>query len=438
MKVIEILKELIAINSVNPFKTVIKDGTEIGIGNEEKITEYLESKLISRGFSVKRQTVQDAATVHNENNLIKIPSRYNLLASKGSGKKSLLFIGHMDTVDIKEGWETNPFEGVIKNENGKQTLYGLGANDMKAGLAAILAAIDAEEIKDYTLKVAFVCDEEFWSYGAVKLLESDFLDDVILAISPEVGDFNRKNSNQAIVLGRMGRTEYIFEITGVACHGAKARINKDAVNAVHESVKLQQHVIDYCKKNAKTFSHGELSITNSSYISQHHGGKAILSVPDKASFILDRSFVINENSESELEILKSLVEEAYEKNILDSRTVVSVKQRSRPTPICKPYFFPPEHKAVKFVTECVDSAASNHEYGIGYSVADENRLAERGITSIVVGPLGSRSHSPQEWVNVESIITLVQIYKKIIKNFRDYQKNNVPPHPKRGGFVKAL
>jgi len=292
---------------------------------------------------------------------------------------------------------------------------------MKGGLATILAGVDSENINDYVLKIAFVCDEEFWSYGTVKLIESDFLNDVVLAISPEIGDFNRKTSNQAIVLGRMGRLEYLFDITGIACHGAQARTNKEAVNAVHESVKLQNYLIEYCKKSAKTFSYRDISITNSAYISNHYGGKATLSVPDKASFVLDRSFVMNENPELELDVLKKVVAEAYEKKIIDSRAIVSVNPRNRPTLACKPYFLVPEHKAVKFITNCVDAVVGNHEYGIGYSVADENRLAEKGIPSIVVGPLGSECHAPQEQVNVQSLINLTSIYKKIISNFRSYE-----------------
>jgi|SRR3989344_4819383 len=421
MNVIKLLEEIIAIDSTNPFKTVIKDGKEIGIGNEGKIADYLEQKLTDSGFKVRRQIVQEATNTNYKGNIIEIPERCNLLASKGAGSKSLLLMGHMDTVEVKEGWKTNPFQAVEKTVNGRQVIYGLGANDMKGGLAAILAGVDSENVKDYALKIAFVCDEEYWSYGTVKLLESNFLDDVSLAVIPEIGDFNRKTSNQAIVLGRMGRLEYLFDITGIACHGAQARTNKESVNAVHESIKLQQHILDYCDNCAKTFSHKGISITNSAFISYHQGGKATLSVPDKASFVLDRSFVMNENPELELDILKQVVAEAYEKKIIDSRTIASVKLRNRPTPTCKPYFFSPEHKAVKFVTNCVDKVVGNHECGIGYSVADENRLAEKGIPSIVVGPLGSRSHSPQEWVDIQSLINLTSIYKKIISNFRSYE-----------------
>ena len=112
MSAMNLLKELIAINSVNPFKTVVKDGKEIGIGNEEKIAEYLENKLIASRFNVKRQIVQEETSAVKDGKEISVPKRYNLLASKGAGNKSLLFIGHMDTVDVKEGWKTNPFEAM--------------------------------------------------------------------------------------------------------------------------------------------------------------------------------------------------------------------------------------------------------------------------------------------------------------------------------------
>ena len=42
--------------------------------------------------------------------------------------------GHIDTVPVCEGWETDPFTPVIKDGR----MYGLGACDMKAGLACIL------------------------------------------------------------------------------------------------------------------------------------------------------------------------------------------------------------------------------------------------------------------------------------------------------------
>ena len=42
MKVIELLREIIRIDSTNPFKTIIKNGKEIGIGNEKKMPNILK------------------------------------------------------------------------------------------------------------------------------------------------------------------------------------------------------------------------------------------------------------------------------------------------------------------------------------------------------------------------------------------------------------
>ena len=52
---------------------------------------------------------------------------------------SVGFLGHTDTVEYIEGWNTNPFE--LAEKDGK--LFGLGACDMKGGIAAMLDAISS-------------------------------------------------------------------------------------------------------------------------------------------------------------------------------------------------------------------------------------------------------------------------------------------------------
>ncbi|HEX9153872.1 MAG TPA: M20/M25/M40 family metallo-hydrolase, partial [Candidatus Saccharimonadales bacterium] len=53
--------------------------------------------------------------------------RCNLII-RGKGEPKLFVLGHIDTVQPKEGWSTDPFKPVIRD--GK--LYGLGAADMKS------------------------------------------------------------------------------------------------------------------------------------------------------------------------------------------------------------------------------------------------------------------------------------------------------------------
>ena len=66
------------------------------------------------------------------------PGRPNLTAELGpAGGPTLLLNGHTDTMPPGEGWATDPFEAVVCD--GK--LFGLGACDMKAGVAAMTEAV---------------------------------------------------------------------------------------------------------------------------------------------------------------------------------------------------------------------------------------------------------------------------------------------------------
>jgi acetylornithine deacetylase len=68
------------------------------------------------------------------------PNVVGLQKGKGGGR-SLLFNGHVDVIpaDPQEAWNTNPWEGVVRDGR----IYGRGASDMKAGLAAYSMAMDA-------------------------------------------------------------------------------------------------------------------------------------------------------------------------------------------------------------------------------------------------------------------------------------------------------
>ncbi|NDC36691.1 MAG: M20/M25/M40 family metallo-hydrolase [Proteobacteria bacterium] len=291
---------------------------------------------------------------------------------------------------------------------------------MKGGLAAILAAVAAAPTQHYAVKVAFVVDEEFYSFGAEALIASPFLDDVVVAMAPEIGDDSSAasldpNGHQLVGLGRTGRVEYDFTIRGKACHGADAFIHPEAVNAVHESFKLQTALIERCARIKKTFRAHGAELLNSAYISHHQGGEAMLSVPDQASFVLDRSFTPDESPEAELVALRELVQRLQQERQVDPRAVVTVAPRPRPTPPCKPYIFSPELPEVLSIMAAVARHSARHSYILGRSVADENRVALRAIPTLTIGPSGSGSHTPTEWVDPLSVDRVVRIFAAVLE-----------------------
>ncbi|RIL11828.1 MAG: hypothetical protein DCC75_01605 [Proteobacteria bacterium] len=401
---IEVTKQLVAISSVNPFKTIEREGKTIGLGNEGEINIFLEGLLRSLGFSVRRQPVDDSG------------ERYNLLAEKGSGTESVLLFGHTDTVDVKQGWESDPFSAAEKVVDGRKRLYGLGVNDMKSGLAAILAALARVKESALKVKVAFLVDEEFWSFGAVKLVESDFLDDVVLAIAPEIGGADYSPEVQWIGVGMVGRCEYEFNLKGRACHGADAWTDSNAVSAVHEAVKLEGIIIDYCKRVSRKIELAGIPVYNSSFLSHHQGGLPMLSVPDAASFVLDRSFLPGEDTQREIETLNSLVKQAKDQGLIDERLEVRIAERARPTPFCRPHFFEPSTPAIARTLKILQKSGVEYQLGIGRSVADENRIASRGIPTLTMGPWGAGSHTPQEWVDVESVVRLAETLEAVTRS----------------------
>jgi acetylornithine deacetylase/succinyl-diaminopimelate desuccinylase-like protein len=415
MDPIPLLTELIAIDSVNPYKTVNLDSKVYGLGREGPMAERLEVELERLGFSVRRQLVTPECVVEG----VPWPARYNVLAEKGTGDSSLLFFGHMDTVEVSKDsaeWQREAFQASIrKDSEGRERLYGLGANDMKGGLAAILAGLEGVQPKGYKLKVAFLVDEECWSFGAVALLEEgQFLADVKHAIVPEVGDFDNKTEHPSMILGRMGRCEYRVSVQGRSCHGAQACVTETAVNAVYEASRMIVAFTEQAKTPTGIFRHGAMSIRDSQYVSRVEGGACILSVPESACFYIDRSFVPGEDMKAEEARLTRFFKNLQHSGGLDPALKFEVALCPRPTEACQPYFIKPEEPFVCFVSSKIEQLCENYEYGIAWSVADENRFVNSlGIPTLVLGPKGKNCHASHEWVDVESLRILAALFHRI-------------------------
>ena len=112
---IDLLKRLIAIDSVNP-------NLVPGAAGESAIARTLVDELRASGLEVQ---VQEVA-----------PGRPNVVAvleGRAAGR-SLMFCGHTDTVGV--AGMTRPFDPA--EQHGR--VYGRGSQDMKSGVAAMVAA----------------------------------------------------------------------------------------------------------------------------------------------------------------------------------------------------------------------------------------------------------------------------------------------------------
>lgn len=197
--------------------------------------------------------LQDAfPTMIVERQYLENSKRCNLiLRSKGS--LELFVLGHIDTVQPKDGWQTDPLNPVVKD--GK--LYGLGASDMKGSLTAFLCALmqAQQSIKTENLMLLMYIDEEYDFKGIKRFLT----DKQTKSLKPKLT--LSLDGELAVATGCRGLIEISFTVKGKSGHSSNP---KNGIDAITETIAVLQEVSkDLASFNDKSL--GETT-TNVAYI----------------------------------------------------------------------------------------------------------------------------------------------------------------------------
>ena len=394
MDTAELLSNAIAINSA--FPGAPSDHERPG---ERRLAEFMGEKLTSYGFQVESQQVRG--------------DRINVIAEKGSGGRTLLLTGHLDTVPQVTGWtKTDPWSPLVHGDR----LYGLGACDMKGGLVAILQAVRDFEPKGYTLKVAFVVDEENDSEGSYVFGESGWLADVEAVLVPEgpqprqPGEDDTKDTN-VLTLGRRGRIDIEIEVRGRPAHAAFAEMGVSALlRGAHVALAIERLVL---------VEHPQLK-RGGATIRRFASQTAGLSIPEVATLRIDRHLVPPETPESAQCQIEELIERLYQDGTLERGEDMPIKVMvpERYPPYLKPYVTSPDDPLVRLVEGAVRERFGHVRYDYGQSVADENYYgAQLGLSIVVLGPIGDNAHSADEWVSLSSVEDVASVYRTVLNRW---------------------
>ena len=361
-------------------------GIDSIVGNEGALAEYLYGQLQALGLSAELQQVE--------------PGRFNVYARlPGSGpSRRLNFCGHLDTVPVCEGWEHDPFTPVMRDGR----LYGLGAADMKGGIACILtvlkAFVDSGYPFDGELSFSGVVDEEAYSKGARAMLETDLAGcDAIILAEPYSGDESRP-----IPLGITGKVLYELTVRGRAAHGFHPR---EGINAVEEAARIIAALDRLRLREHPDFGRGNTCTL------KIEGGYKVYAVvvPDLCRVEINRLLVPGETTASALEDMEELVAS------LELQAQVEVCTKS---PRYEPFLVSRDEPIIEvFDNVYREMMGVEPRYAYNPGITDANVFGERNIPCLHLGPEWGNVHQPDEYVSLEWLERLPRMYARIAADF---------------------
>jgi acetylornithine deacetylase len=369
--VVDLLSALVAIDSVNP------DLVPGGAG-EAEIAAFVANWSHGAGLEVGV--------------LEETPGRPSVLArARGSGGGgTLLLCGHLDTVGV--AGMTGPHVPRVEGDR----LYGRGAYDMKAGLAAALIACREADSLGLAgdVVVAAVADEEHASIGVQEALRAVRADAAVVTEPTEL----------QIAVAHKGFLWAEIEVTGRAAHGSRPHLGVDAIVKTGPILTALGELDRALGERTHP-----LVGRGSVHASLIAGGAEMSSYPAQCVVGLERRTLPGETAagvEAELDELLDRCRAADPELAAERRTLL----------VRDPF----EIAAGEEIVAAVAEAAGGERSPCGASYwADSALIAAAGIPTVLYGPAGAGAHEVEEWVDVGSTEhvarTLVGVAERICR-----------------------
>lgn len=199
-----------------------------GTGEDAKIAELqkiIHELELDKKAKIKIEYVDDDKAPNK-----KRPSLF--LEYPGKKSRRLCILTHIDIVPEgdRASWTLDPFNPEVRGSR----LYGRGVSDngmcLVASLFALKAFLNAGIEPEYTVNLAFVCDEEMGSkYGLEPLLERDLYKSDDLVIAPDSGN----DAGDFIEIAEKADLKMRFTVLGKQVHAALPHTGINACRAAN-------------------------------------------------------------------------------------------------------------------------------------------------------------------------------------------------------------
>ena len=318
--------------------------------------------------------------------------------------------GHLDVVPAGAGWTVDPFGGLVRDGR----IYGRGACDMKAGIAA--AVYGAEAIRRAgidltgTVEVSGTVDEESGGFAGVawlaerRRLTADRIDHVII---PEPLNVDR------ICLGHRGVYWFEVETSGRIGHGSMPFLGVSAIE--HMSLILDRIRRDLVPALAarttaipvvpEAARHATINI-NAIMGGQPIDGVQTPCVADRCRAVFDRRFLLEEG----FDLTKAEIQALLERT---ARATPGLDYELRDLMVVHPVSTPDDSPLVRSLDWSVEKVLGRQATHVASPGTYDHKHVDRigGIRNCVAyGPgILDLAHQPDEWCGVDDLVNATKV-----------------------------
>ncbi|MFN8474729.1 MAG: ArgE/DapE family deacylase [Anaerolineae bacterium] len=323
--------------------------------------------------------------------------RYNLLASHGDGRPTVVFHGHYDVVPAQR---RDLFEPRVE----QGWLHGRGSADMKAGLASMIYAAYLLKELDIPLPgrvgLCIVADEETGGQGG-----SRYLEEIGRLGQESIAMLTQEPTGDAIWNANRGAVTLRVTTRGKAAH---VGLQHEGINAFEEMLRVAsalQGLKAEVEQRRTTYHVTPAEAAHSILMlgGEVQGGTNFNVVPDVCSFTLERRFNPEEDLEVERARLFALFDDMRAQGI---RLDVEVLQEGYSCGV------PEDHPAAQAVAETAETVTGQRPtFEMCPGILEIRWYARKGIPAFAYGPGRLEvAHGPDEAVELDRVYQHTIIY----------------------------
>lgn len=342
------------------------------------LIDLINTPSISKQENKSADIIIDFLKKNNINNIKRINNNIIVYSENYPIKNysTILLNSHHDTVKPGSGWNTDPFSAICD----KNKIIGLGSNDAGASVVSLIITfifLSKLSFIPYKIILAITAEEEISGDNGIKsiLKKLNYID---LGIIGEPTEMQLAIAEKGLI---------VLDCFAYGKTGHAAR--NEGINAIYIAIKDINFLRKYkFLKKSKLLGSVKITITQINSGIQHNV------IPDVCNFVVDIRTNEYYSNDEIINIIKNKIQsKIYPRSYLLNSSFININH-------------PFVRKAILLNRKIFGSP----------TLSDQSLM---NFPTIKIGPGNSiRSHSPNEYILYSEIYEAIDIYIKLLKNFK--------------------